>query len=143
NEFTTISWDDAITAVTKELLKVRSSDPSKILFLTNPQPGTRALSIERFLKSLGAPPALTCSLDSLAVERKAAELAFGWKGVPRYDLGEAHYALGVGADFLGGWASPVYYARQFGSFRQGRPIVRGRLVQAESRISVTASSADE
>ena len=113
------------------------------MFLSNSQQGTRALSIERFLKSLGASPALTCSLDSLVLERKAAELAFGWKGLPRYDLGQARYALGVGADFLGGWASPVYYARQFGHFRQGRPGVRGRLVQAESRMSLTASSADE
>jgi hypothetical protein len=71
---------------------------------------------------LGAPPALTCSLDSFAIERKAAELAFGWKGLPRYDLAQARYALGVGADFLGGWASPVYYSRQFGHFRQGRPV---------------------
>src|SRR5204863_6180546 len=45
--------------------------------------------------------------------------------------------------FLGGWASPVYYARQFGHFRQGRPEIRGRLVQAESRMSLTAASADE
>ena len=47
-------------------------------------------------------------------------MVFGWKGLPVYDLSRAHYALGVGADFLGGWASPVYYARQFGEFRQGR-----------------------
>jgi anaerobic selenocysteine-containing dehydrogenase len=49
----------------------------------------------------------------------------------------------VGADFLGGWTSPVYYARQFGEFRQGRGEVRGHLVQAESRMSITAASADE
>ncbi|MGI8959181.1 MAG: molybdopterin-containing oxidoreductase family protein [Bryobacteraceae bacterium] len=143
NEFAAVSWDEAIAVVTERIAKVRSSDPSKILFLTSAQSGTHELSIERFLKSLGAPPALTCSLDSLALERKAAELAFDWKGVPRYDLAQARFALGVGADFLGGWASPVYYARQFGHFRQGRPGVRGRLVQAESRMSVTASSADE
>ena len=92
---------------------------------------------------MGAPPARTCSVADLAVERKAAELVFGWKGLPRYDLGSARYALGVGADFLGGWASPVYYARQFGHFRQGRPGLRGKLVQAESRMSLTAGSADE
>jgi menaquinone reductase, molybdopterin-binding-like subunit len=68
---------------------------------------------------------------------------FGWKGVPVYDLAHARYALGVGADFLGGWASPVYYGRQFGAFRQGRTEVRGHLVQAESRMSITAASADE
>ena len=76
------------------------------------------------------------------MERKAAQTVFGWTGQPVYDLANAHFVLGVGADFLGGWASPVYYARQFGHFRQGRSEVRGRLVQAESRLSITASAAD-
>ena len=59
---------------------------------------------------------------------------FGWKGLPRYDLGNARNALGVGADFLGGWTSPVYYGRQFGNFRQGRPGLRGKLVHADPHV---------
>ncbi|MFZ0588949.1 MAG: molybdopterin-dependent oxidoreductase [Bryobacteraceae bacterium] len=142
-EFAPVSWDEAISAVAEQLAKVRSADPSKILFLTRPELGTRTLTIQGFLQSLGAPPARTCSPVHLALERKAANLVFGWNGVPLYELGQARYVLGVGADFLGGWASPVYYARQFGHFRQGRPGVRGTLVQAESRLSLTAISADE
>jgi anaerobic selenocysteine-containing dehydrogenase len=141
--FAAISWDEAIANVAEKLAKVRSADPSKILFLSSSPAGTRALAIHRFLESLGAGPALTCSVASHAAERKAAAHVFGWNGLPRYDLGEARYVLGVGADFLGGWASPVYYARQFGHFRQGRPGIRGKLVQAESRMSLTAGSADE
>jgi anaerobic selenocysteine-containing dehydrogenase len=142
-EFAPTSWNDAIAVVTDKIAKIHSGDPSKLLFLTRPQFGARAVTIQRFLKSLGAPPALTCSAAHLALERKAADMVFGWKGVPVYDLGQARYALGVGADFLGGWASPVYYSRQFGHFRRGRSEVRGRLVQAESRMSLTAASADE
>jgi len=91
---------------------------------------------------MGAPAPVVCSLADCAVERAAAEMAFGWKGLPVYDLAHARHVLGVGADFLGGWASPVYYSRQFGAFRQGRPEVRGYLVQAESRLSITAAAAD-
>ena len=82
-------------------------------------------------------------MASLAVEKKRRRLSLAGKGLPRYDLAEARYVLGVGADFLAGWASPVYYARQFGHFRQGRPGLRGKLVQAESRMSLTAATADE
>ena len=142
-EFTAASWDEAITALAQTLGKVKASDPGKIVFLTGPSPSTRTESIQKFLTALGAPPALTCSPGSFAIERKAAEAVFGWKGVPVYDLGQASYALSIGADFLGGWASPVYYGRQFGHFRQGRPGMRGKLVHAESRMSLTAGSADE
>lgn len=142
-DFSPASWDASIASVGEALAKAHASDPGNILFLTGSQAGTRSVSIQRFLAALGAPAAVTCSLGDLALERKAAELVFGWKGVPVYDLGRARYALGVGADFLGGWASPVYYARQFGHFRQGRADMRGRLVQAESRMSITASSADQ
>ena len=139
-KFTPISWDEAITAVSQ---KVHAANPSKIAFITSPQQGTRLLNINQFLKALGAPAAATCSLADFALERKAAEIAFGWQGIPRYDLASARYVLGVGADFLGSWVSPVYYARQYGHFRQGRPGLRGKLVQAESRMSLTAASADE
>ena len=141
--FTAISWDDAIAQAAEKLKEARSGDPRKILFLTAPRASARTLAIRRFLEAIGAPPPLSCSVAGLAVERKAADAVFGWKGIPRYDLAQARYALGVGADFLGGWASPVYYGRQFGHFRQGRPGIRGKLVQAESRMSVTAGSADE
>ena len=141
-KFTSVSWDEAIANVAGKL-KASASDPGKIVFLTTAQSGSRLVSTQRFLEAIGAPPALTCSLADSALERRAALAVFGWKGIPRYDLGNARYVVGVGADFLGGWASPVYYARQFGQFRHGRPGIRGKLVHAESRMSITAASGDE
>jgi anaerobic selenocysteine-containing dehydrogenase len=141
-QFAAVSWDEAIGYATEKIAKARAADPSRIVFVAGAQAGTRSLTIERFTQALGAPPPVVCSLADHAVERKAAEMVFGWKGLPIYDLSSAHYALGVGADFLGGWASPVYYARQFGNFRQGRRSIRGQLVQAESRLSITAAAAD-
>lgn len=138
--FTSVSWDESIGTVAE---KLRAGDRSKILFLTTGHAGSRSVTIQKFLESIGAPAPVSCSLADFAIEKKAAAAVFGWQGLPRYDLGNARYTLGVGADFLGGWASPVYYARQFGHFRQGRPGLRGKLVQAESRMSITASSADE
>jgi anaerobic selenocysteine-containing dehydrogenase len=141
--FEPISWKEAFASASAKLAQVHSGDPSKILFLTTPQASARSLTIQKFLTGLGAGSPRTSSLAALDLERKAAELVFGWHGLPRYDLQNARFALGVGADFLAGWASPVYYGRQFGHFRQGRTDVRGRLVQAQSRLSITAASADE
>ena len=140
--FTAVSWDEAIRSASASLATARSADPGKIVILTGPSAGTRSLALERFAKALKAQAPVVCSIADHTVEQKAAELVFGWKGLPIYDLANARYALGVGADFLGGWTSPVYYARQFGHFRQGRHDVRGRLIQAESRLSITAGAAD-
>jgi molybdopterin-containing oxidoreductase family iron-sulfur binding subunit len=137
--FSDVSWDDAVAAVSD---KVHAADPSRIVFLTGPNAGSRSAAIHAFLTAIKAPAASVCSLTDFAIERKAAEQALGWNGLPVYDIANATHVLGIGADFLGGWASPVYYARQFGSFRQGRVGVRGNLFQAESRFSLTATAAD-
>jgi anaerobic selenocysteine-containing dehydrogenase len=138
-EFKAVSWEEAIATVAEKLPKAGGA----ILCLSRPELSARSQTISGFLRAIGVPPARTASFDSFALERKAAEMVFGWQAIPVYDIAGAHYVLSIGADFLGGWVSPVYYGRQFGQMRQGRPDIRGRLVQAESRMSLTASSADE
>lgn len=138
--FTKATWDEAIAGAAD---KIKSADPSRIVFLTGPNAGTRSAAIDAFLKAIKAPAATVCSLNDHAIERKAAEQALGWKGLPVYDIANADHVLSIGADFLGGWTSPVYYARQFGNLRQGRVGVRGNLFHAESRFSVTARAADK
>ncbi len=141
-QFAATSWDAAIASAAEKIGKVRATDLSKIVILSGGSAGSRSLALNRFANALKAPAPVACSIADHPLERKAAEMVFGWHGQPVYDLANANFVLGVGADFLGGWTSPVYYARQFGNFRQGRRDVRGRLVQAESRLSITASAAD-
>jgi anaerobic selenocysteine-containing dehydrogenase len=138
-QFAGISWDEAMASASEKIAK---ADPARVVFLTGPVAGTRSLAVERFTKAIGAPAPIVCSLADHATERKAADAVFGWRGLPVYDLAHTRHVLSVNADFLGGWASPVYYSRQYGSFRQGRNGVRGRLVHAESRLSLTAGAAD-
>ena len=59
-----------------------------------------------------------------------------------YEVQDATLVLSIGADFLGGWVSPVLYSRRYAHMRQGRHELRGRLVHAESRFSLTAWNAD-
>src|SRR5262249_41001712 len=122
--------------------QIAKAAKDSVVFLRGAGSGTRSLAIERFMKALGAPAPVVCSLAGFAAERRAAQTVFGWNGLPVYDIAHARHVLSVGADFLGGWVSPVYYSRQYGHFRQGRPGVRGTLVHAESRMSLTAAAAD-
>ena len=139
--FQPLSWQDALDQ-TAELLK-KTADPARIVWLARSSAGSRSATVSAFLAALGAPPAITVGVGDFSVERQAAELAFGWNGLPLYELQDADFVLSIGADFLGGWVSPVFYSRRFGHMRQGRPSRRGRLVHAESRLSTTASAADE
>ncbi len=141
--FEPLAWDDAMAQAGKTLAQAAADNPRGIVYLARPQAGTRSATVAAFLAALGAGPALSVGIGDRAVERHAAKAVFGWDGLPNYEIQDATYVLGIGADFLGGWASPVYYARRFGHFRRGRLGLRGRLVHAESRFSQTAWSADQ
>ncbi|HKW96848.1 MAG TPA: molybdopterin-dependent oxidoreductase [Bryobacteraceae bacterium] len=141
--FESLGWDAALESAAELFRKAAEKDPGGIVWLGRAEAGSRAAAIAVFLDAFKAPAASTVGLCDFEIERKAAEIVFDWKGLPVYEIQDADYVLGLGADFLGGWVSPVFYARRFGHMRRGRPGRRGRLAQAESRFSVTASSADE
>ena len=141
--FTPLSWDDALGEAADLLRRAVQNNPGGIVYLSRPEAGSRAVVIGRFLKALGARSASTTGLCDFTIERKASELVYDWSGLPVYEIQDATYLLGLGADFLGGWVSPVFYSRRFGHMRQGRPGLRGKLVQAESRLSQSGWGADE
>jgi anaerobic selenocysteine-containing dehydrogenase len=63
--------------------------------------------------------------------------------MPFFDLANADVVLSFGANFLETWLSPVAYTRDFAKMRRGNPKRRGHFIQFESRMSQTASRADE
>ena len=141
-QFETISWDDAIAEAGAALASVATTDPGRILFLARAREGLRSENIARFLDAIGAPPATSVGAGDFVAEREASERVFGQRGLPTYEIQDATLVLSIGADFLGGWASPVLYSRRYGHMRQGRRELRGRLIHAESRFSLTAWNAD-
>ena len=141
--FEAISWDEALQEATDVLTRALDAGPQGIVYLGRPGAGSRAATVQRFLDSIGAPPASTTGVADFTIERTAAARVYGWRSLPVYEIQDATFVLSIGADFLAGWASPVLYARRFGHMRQGRPGIRGRLVHAESRLSQTGWSADE
>lgn len=141
-EFEPISWEAALSEVVGVLENQVASDPDRILYLARPQAGSRSATVTRFLEAIGAPPARSTGVGDLAPEIEAARRVFGWDGMPVYEIQDSTLVLSIGADFLGGWASPVLYSRRYGHMRQGRRELRGRLIHAESRFSLTAWNAN-
>ena len=78
---------------------------------------------------------------SFSAMRAANEQSFGRAVVPHYSFDKARVIVGLEADFLGTWLSPVEFARQYAANRkpEGAPSLH---VQFESGMSVTGSNAD-
>ncbi len=140
--FEPVSWETAIGEVGDALAATVNSDPSKVLFLTQSRATLRTANIARFLNSLGAPAPSGIGVGDFAAETEASRRAYGWNGIPVYEIQDSTLLLSIGADFLSGWVSPVLYSRRYGHMRQGRRELRGRLIHAESRFSLTAWNAD-
>jgi anaerobic selenocysteine-containing dehydrogenase len=139
-----ITWDDALAELVLRLDALAGSGDQKALaWLTRVRPGHRAALVSRFLAGFGAPGPISCELFGDDVLRRANALSFGREQLPTFDLPNARYVLGLGADFLGTWNSPTSQGHGYGLMRQGRPGIRGIFVQAESRMSQTGASADE
>ena len=78
---------------------------------------------------------------SFSALRAANAESFGRPVIPHYAFDKARVIVGLEADFLGTWLSPVEFARQYAAGRkaEGTPALH---IQFESGMSVTGSNAD-
>jgi Fe-S-cluster-containing dehydrogenase component/anaerobic selenocysteine-containing dehydrogenase len=80
---------------------------------------------------------------SFTALRQATKSAFGTDGIPHYRFARAITIVGIEADFLGTWLSPVEFTRDYA---RGRRVEAGsamsRHIQFESGVSLTGSNAD-
>lgn len=137
-----MSWDDAIQVVADAL-----KNPGEVAFLM----GTTADHVFDLISDMttaaGAPAPIRFSASSMfetqATLSRAVETLFGEAGLPFFDIGTSDLVLSFGANFLETWLSPVSYNVAFGKMRRGDPKHRGHFIQFESRMSQTASKADE
>ncbi|HEY3109114.1 MAG TPA: 4Fe-4S ferredoxin, partial [Chloroflexota bacterium] len=152
------SWDQTLRTLSARLRQIQAEGRSgEVVLITPPLRGHRALVVDRFAKAYGA-AWLTLDLIGEAPLREASRRVFGQERLPDFDIANARYVLSFGADFLGGWLSPVHYGVEYGRFRQGsyragqqfkpragapgaRP--RGYLVHVGPHFSATAANADE
>jgi anaerobic selenocysteine-containing dehydrogenase len=143
-KYEAVSWPEAIAEVVAQLDDLaNTNNQGATTFLVGGGRSHRRLLIDQFLASLGGRPAVEFELFGNEVLRRANLLSFGHAQLPTLDLTRANYVLSLGSDTLGTWNSPVAQSVAYGAMRQGRPGIRGSLVQAEARMSQTGANADE
>jgi Fe-S-cluster-containing dehydrogenase component/anaerobic selenocysteine-containing dehydrogenase len=80
---------------------------------------------------------------SASALRSATDACFGVAGVPHYRFDRASTIVGLEADFLGTWLSPVEFTRQYARRRRPDGVApMSRHIQFESGVSLTGGNAD-
>ncbi|MBI1746960.1 MAG: molybdopterin-dependent oxidoreductase [Acidobacteria bacterium] len=139
-----ITWDEAIKIATEHLQALRQQNkPHAFVFLTGALRSHLQILISRFMTAYGSPNQIVYEPFGNTAVAMANKLNTGDPAFAVHDVENANFVLSFGANFLETYLSPVRYSLGFGHLRQGRPGLRGRVAQIESRFSLTAANADE
>jgi menaquinone reductase, molybdopterin-binding-like subunit len=142
--FEPITWDQAIAEIVSKLDALAGAGNQKALaIMTGGRRSQRQLLFEQFAQKFGAGAPIVYELFSDDLLRRANQMSFGFAQLPTFDLANANFVIGFGADFLGTWNAPVAHSAAYGRMRRGRPGLRGGFVQVEARMTPTGASADE
>lgn len=130
---------------TRNRLKEISQGPGKIVLLTGTvlSPTTHQL-IKDFLAPF--PQSQHIQYDALSAYgiRVANQKSFNKSVVPNYRFDKAKLIIGINADFLGAWISPVEFTHRYIQNRKlKKPIPLSKHIQLESDFTLTGSNADE
>ena len=138
--FRPIGWEEGLALWTDQLRRHRG----RAAMISRPLSGTLGELISEFMASIDGMLLFHDAAGALAV-RQANSASYGVEpsqALPYYDVAHSDYLLSFGAPFLEHWLSPVAFGVAYGHMRQGRSGIRGRFVQIEPRLSLTAANAD-
>ena len=140
-----ITWEVADKEI-GEKLKAAAASGKVVLFSSSViSPSTKAV-IAEFGNSLGAGKFEHLVHDGISYSGilDANEKSFGKRLIPSYNFGAAKVIVGVGADFLGTWLSPVEFAKDYSAKRKvsKESSDMSRHIQIESVPTITGYKAD-
>jgi molybdopterin-containing oxidoreductase family iron-sulfur binding subunit len=142
--FEPVSWEDAEGELAERIRTlVESGNADRIAVVTPLLSGTLDALVDDWAAAVGGARRLRYEAFAYEPMRAAHRLAFDRASVPFHDFERADLIVSFGADFLETWLSTVSQSRAFAEARRpgnGRTV---RAVHFESRLSLTASSADE
>lgn len=138
-----ISWEEGIREVAGRLKEIRDrGEPHTLVFMSGRNRGQMGGFIDRFLAAYGSPNSVGHSSICEDGSPMAHYLTQGFKAYAGYDWVNTNYVISFGGSFLEAWRPTTLLLRSYGHMRRGRPN-RFKLVQVDTRYSVTAAKADE
>jgi MoCo/4Fe-4S cofactor protein with predicted Tat translocation signal len=135
------SWSE-VDAEVQPRLEAAMARGHRVVLLSGPLPGpsTREL-LAQWKRTYPRFEHVVYEPRSQAALRRAHQECFGRAVVPHYRFEAAALVVGLEADFLGTWLSPVEFTRQYAR-RRAPEGEMARHVQFESGLSLTGANAD-
>ena len=138
-----VTWQD-VDARIEERLRAAMAGRHNLVLLSGTivSPSTRAL-IAEWKARVPTFRHVVYDAVSFSALRRATGACFAIDGLPHYRFDRATTIVGIEADFLGTWLSPVEFTRQYA--RRRRPDAAGvmsRHYQFEAGVSLTGTNAD-
>ncbi|MFC2150893.1 4Fe-4S dicluster domain-containing protein [Bacteroidota bacterium] len=138
-------WNEVDTQIIEQIRAIEEKN-GKIAIVS---PSIISLSTKKviadFIKEY--PMVEHVSYDAISVSTllDANKDSFGKRTIPNYKFDSAQVIVGINADFLGTWLSPIEYTKQYVQNRIVSEDKRemSRHIQIESGMSLTGSNADE
>ena len=134
-----ISWDDAISEVTKKLADIRSNGESQAVgSIVDSESGTVPNLFKRFLTAYGSPNFMTMPSiqDSYGMTLQFMHDVDAQAG---FDAENADFILSFGSGIIDGWGSPVRMFKANSAWKANGK----KVVQIEPRLSNTAAKSDK
>ena len=143
-ELTPLAWQEAEAILVERLQKIRAEGQAdKITFLAGQLPDSVYQLATKWLEALGSNRQVTYEPFGFEALRQANQVCFQQSSIPTYAIAKARFLISLGTDFLETWRSPTHYAKAFSQMHSAANAPAGRLVQVESRMSLTGANADE
>jgi molybdopterin-containing oxidoreductase family iron-sulfur binding subunit len=142
-----IDWATADREIINQLNSVAGKGGAiRVVTSTILSPTTKAV-VADFIAKYPTARHITYDANSVFGLVQANQASFGKAVIPSYDFSKAETIVGIGADFLGTWISPIEF---MGAYAKGRKIgaigggkkTMSRHYQFETGLSMTGSNAD-
>lgn len=144
-EWRSISWDEALRLMAAKLQEMRERGrPHGLVFMHGAKPGLMHDLIARFCRVFGTPNVVEVSSSTAGGSASLVHyLMQGWRAPAGYHWENTNYLLSFGGALLEARQPSVKMLQAYSRLRRGRARGRAKIVQVESRFSVTAAKADE
>jgi len=142
--FEAASWNTAQQPVIDRITALRRAGRGdRIAIVTPLLTGTLDKLVDQWAAALGGARRLRYEAFAYEPMREANRLVFDREAIPHHNFSQADLVVSFGADFLETWLSTVEYTHAHAEARRVRNNQKSRFIHLESRLSLTASNADE